>query len=151
MTINQTHLVHEVLTNVYGDSWLQEILSSMVTMAIVPMIAGIQHEESLATTCFPNDSEGLKHAMAKHGFSYRTLHVQLQYQWTLVLTFKLLCKDWRNIKMLLRGNCISCWIVYILWNINCPILIFHCYLTEICLLFPYLHYHQWPKQSMFDS
>jgi hypothetical protein len=103
MIIYQTHLLHEVLTYVYGDSKSQKTLSSMNK---VPMIAGIKHEEILAV-CIPYDSEGLKHAMAKYGFACgRTLLGQFQHLCHgLVLIFKLLCNDWRNIKILL-GTCI---------------------------------------------
>jgi Reverse transcriptase (RNA-dependent DNA polymerase) len=80
MTIDQTHLVHEILTYVHGSSWSkQEYTKSNV----VPMITGIQHEELLAG-CVPYDDPELKTAVSRFGFTYRTLLGKLQHlcQWT---------------------------------------------------------------------
>ena len=80
MTIDKTHMVHEVLTYVYGAAWNHQTLSST---NLVPMIAGIQHEEALAS-CVPYSDMEMKLAIKSYGFEYRTLLSQFQHlcQWT---------------------------------------------------------------------
>ena len=78
MTIDQTHMVHEVLTYVYGAAWNPHQTLSSTTL--VPMISGIQHEEALASFVPYSDME-MKLVFKSYGFEYRTLLGQFQHLW----------------------------------------------------------------------
>ena len=80
MTIDQTHMVHDVLQYVYGLSWDKQIISRT---NMIPMLSGIQHEEALAS-CIPYSPSELHKAIQLYGFEYRTLLGQFQHlcQWT---------------------------------------------------------------------
>jgi len=80
MTIDQTHMVHDVLQYVYGSSWDKQIISRT---NMIPMLSGVQHEEALAS-CIPYSPSELHKAIQLYGFEYRTLLGQFQHpcQWT---------------------------------------------------------------------
>ena len=81
MTIDQTHMVHEmILQYVYGSSWNKQIISRT---NMIPMLSGVQHEEALAS-CIPYSPSELHKAIQLYGFEYRTLLGQFQHlcQWT---------------------------------------------------------------------
>ena len=82
VTIDQTHVVSEILTYVYVTTWNKQALS---IANIVPMLAGIQHEKALASYN-PYSSLKMKTAIKAYGFEYRTLLGQLQHlcQWTIL-------------------------------------------------------------------
>ena len=66
LSIEQTHLVYEVLRSVFGHDWASQIGNKSDT---VPMIAGTAHEEALAA-CIPYDASDLESAVKQYGFSY---------------------------------------------------------------------------------
>ncbi len=75
LTLDQTHLVYNVLHSIFGGDWQVSLKTD-----IVPMQAGTAHKEALAA-CIPYNEVELEDAVKHYGFSYRTQFQHLS-QWT---------------------------------------------------------------------